>query len=272
MRNRYEPERIRAVLPALPQDTDFLLIGHGHYDHLMDVPYYLANPSRITYVGSRTAYNILQGFHPPQPFEFRVGDDSQQLGHAIAHDGSQVRVTPFLADHAPHWQNLMLMAGHVDTPLSAEPRTVWDYKLGNTLVFFVDFLGAHDDIVFRVFVNGAAGTPLAMRNIPPEFLADRPVDVAILCVPGWSWVRDYPESILGTLTPQHVVLSHYDDFFSPFQYGEDPQTDMQFVMMARYPAFLEKLEQSARTLPVKAEIHQPKTGEALCFQPGAGRC
>ena len=57
----YNVDRINDVLPELPMNTRFVLIGHAHYDHLMDVPYYMKRKSgqNVTYVGSRTAENIL---------------------------------------------------------------------------------------------------------------------------------------------------------------------------------------------------------------------
>ena len=62
----YDPERIRAVLPELPKDTKFVLLTHAHYDHLLDIPYYINQNSgrSMTYVGSLTARNILLGFKP----------------------------------------------------------------------------------------------------------------------------------------------------------------------------------------------------------------
>ena len=41
----YSSERINDVLPELPANTRFVLIGHAHYDHLMDVPYYMKRKS-----------------------------------------------------------------------------------------------------------------------------------------------------------------------------------------------------------------------------------
>src|SRR2546427_6854758 len=38
----FEPneKRIDAVLPKLPDNTVLVLVGHGHYDHLMDLTHY----------------------------------------------------------------------------------------------------------------------------------------------------------------------------------------------------------------------------------------
>lgn len=260
----FQPDvaRIKAVLPTLPETTRFLLIGHAHYDHLMDVGYYLRTaPTQPLYVGSRTAHNILRGWAPPK-LDFVIADDPARLGRPIR--AGQVVVTPFLSSHAPHLAGLTLMDGEVSEPRTSPPSDAWDYKLGQTLMFVIDFLGEQDQVVTRLFINGAASDPGVMAAIPEAFLSRHPIDVAILCVPGWDKVADYPMSVLDRLQPKQVILSHYDDFFQPYVNGEDPHHGMRIVPFAHYEGFVEHLTAYYRRRSTAPPVIEPKTGDIVC--------
>ncbi len=260
----FQPDetRIRAILPALPESTRFVLIGHAHYDHLMDLGYYLrATVPRPQYIGSRTAHHILLGWAPPA-LDFVIADDPLRLGHPIR--SGKVAVTPLLSQHAPHLFGLTFMDGDVPEPRTTPPADAWDYKVGRTLMFMVDFLGDQDEIQHRVFINGAAHEPEAVRAIPDAVLGQHPIDVAILCVPGWDKVTDYPTSLLDRLRPKRLVLSHYDDFFQPYLHEENPQQGMEFVMFARYPDFVERVHAYYAARREAVPVTEPKTGETIC--------
>jgi hypothetical protein len=260
---RYDEARIQAVLPRLPGGTRFVLIGHAHYDHLMDVPYYLraAQPG-VVFVGSRTARNILQGFSPPE-MDFRVVDVPDRLGRSLT--SGRVRVTPFLAGHAPHLFGITVMDGAVERPLASPPDDAWDYKLGDALLYFIDFLGDEDRVAARIFVIGAATEPEFVDRIGDDFLAQHPIDAAILCVPGWDKVSRYPESLLRRLNPATVVLSHEDDFFQPYLHGEDPRSDMAYVPFARFADFERELNRYAASRRPPMTVYAPKTGDTICL-------
>jgi hypothetical protein len=263
----YDAERIRDVLPDLPENTKFVLLGHAHYDHLMDVPYYIQPESRrnVTYVGSDTARNILLGFKP------------NHLDFLVAREGGQtkkgrVRITAFSSDHAPHIFGLKFMTGEIPKPLVSPPTHAGQYVEGQTLVYFIDFLDENNRVSWRVFVNGAASSPDGAKALQrhPSFLQEHPTNVAILCVPGWDKVDDYPNSILRLVDPDNVVLSHYDDFASPYKNGEDPKDGMRFVLFANYDGFVEELKNLKSQYGYRYQIHEPKTGQCVRF-PAAER-
>ena len=116
----YDVTRIRDVLPRLPADSKALLLGHAHYDHLMDVAYYMKRRRGpdIPYVGSLTAKNILESFRPAR-LTFVTAGDAQQ----ILIPGGQIRVIPFDSDHAPHFLGITFMSGHVAAPPPSFPTT-----------------------------------------------------------------------------------------------------------------------------------------------------
>jgi L-ascorbate metabolism protein UlaG (beta-lactamase superfamily) len=259
---RYDAERIRDVLPQLPENTKFVLLGHSHYDHLMDAPYYLLQQSRpnVTYVGSDTSRNILLGFKP-NPFDFLVPQDGEQA------QKGRVRITAFVSDHAPHIFGFKFMAGEIRTPLVSPPTHAGQYVEGATLIYFIDFLDENDRVSWRVFINGAASSREGTKALQKHrsFLQEHATNVAILCVPGWNKVDDYPNSILRLIDPDHVVLSHYDDFFSAYRNGENPKDGMRFVLFANYDGFLQELKNLQSQHGYRYRIHEPKTGQCIGF-------
>lgn len=258
----YDPQRIRAVLPELPKDTKFVLLTHAHYDHLLDVPYYINQNSRrsITYVGSLTARNILLGFKP-SALDFVIAEQKPSMIKG------RVRVTALPSDHAPHFFGHTFMAGDVVSPMTSIPSRVGQYLEGQTLVFLIDFLDDQERVVWRIFINGAANSAAgaeALRN-HQSLLNEHRINVAILCVPGWDKVDDYPDTLLRLLRPEHIVLSHYDDFGSPYTPGEDPNDGMRFLPFANYDRFLERLKLLDTSNNYGYSIYQPKTGQCIFF-------
>lgn len=277
-----KPERIEDVLPALPPGTTFVLIGHAHYDHLMDIPYYLMHPSGrgVTYVGSRTARAILRSFQPPE-MDFAVPDADPAVPIVRGH----IAVRGFASDHAPHILGIEFM--HIDGDLEAQPTPptrAGQYVDGITQLYLVDFLDAGNAVAFRILATGAANTPEGARALAAAraVVGQESTDVAILCVPGWDQVRGYPESVLGELRhrdangqwqkgPRHVVLSHYDNFFAPYRNGEDPNGEMDFVIRANYAGLRDKLLMLKSESGYRFELHEPRTGECLAFPANSAR-
>jgi L-ascorbate metabolism protein UlaG (beta-lactamase superfamily) len=258
----YDPERIRAVLPELPNDTKFVLLSHAHYDHLLDVPYYMNRDSgrNLTYVGSLTARNILLGFKPPA-LDFAIAGQKPSV------EKGRVRVTALPSDHAPHLFGHTFMAGDVVSPMAQIPSRVGHYLEGQTLVFLVDFLDETSDVVWRVFINGAANSPAGAEALRrnQSLLNEHRINVAILCVPGWDKVDDYPDSLLRLLRPENIVLSHYDDFGSPYKSGDDPNNGMRFLPFAHYDRFVERLRLLNTSNKYGFSIYEPKTGQCISF-------
>ena len=57
------------------------------------------------------------------------------------------------------------------------------------------------------------------------------VDIAIVCVAGYSQVENYPEGIIRNLKPRHIIMSHWENFFKPLPKADEklevvPGTDV----------------------------------------------
>ncbi len=204
---------MRHVPPVL--GVEWVLAGHAHYDHLMDVPYLMARHAPFSrLLGSSTVSRTLASVLPKNR---RVVLDA-----CLARDGAMgrwfynrrrtVRVMPIQSEHSPHLLGLdLLPGGSQERDLPALPGHVLEWKSGPTYAYLVDFLQG-DRVVFRVHFQDAASNP-ERGFVPEAALREHPVDLAILCVGASDQVAHYPEAFLGKAQPRHILLGHWEDFF-----------------------------------------------------------
>ncbi|MGI8401504.1 MAG: hypothetical protein ACR2NS_07875, partial [Gemmatimonadaceae bacterium] len=68
--------------------------------------------------------------------------------------------------------------------------------------------------VFRIYFQDAPSEPTL--GFPSEdLLAERQVDLAVLCAATSSNVSNTPDSLLTVLKPREVLVTHWEDFFRP---------------------------------------------------------
>lgn len=253
------PEQIERFLG--PQDRPDLagvqavLVGHAHYDHLMDVPYikrhYLPN-ARI--YGSDTMRNTLLGDRTLRPEDLvSVERDAWSVPEAGRPEppavwwpaGERVRFMAMKSEHAPVALGLRFFEGHHREPLPALPATAWEWREGQTLAYLIDFLGPDGKTIeFRIHYQDSGSTP--PFGFPPRFAGtpdERAVDVAILCVPGHAQILGYPEALLERIRPRLAVLIHWEDFFAPLP--DDPGT-ARTVALLDAERFLDRLKPALR--------------------------
>ncbi len=208
---------IDRFLPPV-SDVTAILVGHAHYDHLMDIPYILRRKApRALMYGSRTAVNLVHGDVGIAPARLRemesIAGSAAAPGEWVSIADGRIRFMPLLSGHAPHFMGVQLYRGEVDRPAIDLPDRAGGWLEGQTLAFLIDFLSEEGDVVFRIHYQDAASTPPA--GFPPTAGDGIPVDLVILCPPGFEEVDDYPEGILRALSPRLVMLGHWEDFFRP---------------------------------------------------------
>lgn len=201
-----------------PNAVAAILVGHAHYDHLMDVPY-LARKyhPQATIFGSRSTARLVAAADPQLTVRMQILDQD------VARDGkpgqwryladSTIRIMALESKHGPHFMRLHLMQGEVPDDLKRLPRSAWWWKEGETLNYLIDFLDNRGGVDFRIHYADAASP--GSIGLPPHFEAtnSHPVDLALLCVGGGHETKEYPETLLAAIKPRHVILGHWEDFF-----------------------------------------------------------
>jgi hypothetical protein len=193
--------------------------------------------------------------------ESKAGTD-QQPGTWVS-AGPRLRFMALLSEHAPIIAHLKFFEGTYSAPLQALPTRAFGWREGQTLAYLIDFLSADGQAVdFRVHYQDAASTP--PLGFPPAFAQpqdQRRVDLAILCMPGFDQVANYPEGIMKRLNPRNVVIIHWEDFFARLP---EEGKDLRTVPTEDAQGFLARLQP---VMPAGASFKLPAPGAWMVYTP-----
>ena len=203
--SRIQPNasRINDGLRHLTSKADAILVTHGHFDHLLDVPAVMTSTG-ARLVASSSSIDLAKRAGASSDDAVKPGD-VRRMGpwtiHVLsaAHDRLFGKV-PF--DQQP--------------PKTGPPQRPADWICGEPLAFLIEVDGQ------RIYID-SGGTP---AQSPPN----EHVDLAILGM-ALPDSRERLHATVGRLHPRYILPSHQDDFFRPlsagFQFG--PMTDFPRV-------------------------------------------
>lgn len=192
--------------------ADHILVTHGHYDHLTDVPY-LAKRTGATVLGTETHLSLMAALGAPE--------DQLSLasgGEDLTFDGYSIRVLRSLHSAVGARAQVPFPGSR---PLSRRdrPRVISDLLEGGTLAYAVTGGGAS--------VLNFGGS----NYVESELTALRP-DVVLLPV-GGSKVTGYVPRLLSALgRPRYVAATHWDDFDLPLGQAHDPNGGLEVLRKA----------------------------------------
>ncbi|WP_351236246.1 MBL fold metallo-hydrolase [Streptomyces sp. NPDC002133] len=194
-------EAARARLTGAPE---LILVSHGHFDHLADVPRLLAHPEwrdhRIRTLCDDSSRHLLTALGAP---EKRVADViTVRGGEYLQFDGFTVQV--FRSLHSQGADHGYFAPGRLVAPPPTRPTTLGELPEGETLMYAVTVEEGP-----TVLLSGAS------NYIARELAGLRP-DVAVVGMTSHSAVHGYLERLLEVLgDPPLLIPSHHDDMVSP---------------------------------------------------------
>lgn len=119
------------------------------------------------------------------------------------------------AAHPKQFGDTHFWPGCTKSPRADPPEYSCDYREGQVLSFLVDFLDATGKPVFRTYYQDTpAHATKGWGLIPRNLLAERKIDLMLLCGGNWN-VFERSEEVARDTGVRFVVLGHWEDFFLP---------------------------------------------------------
>lgn len=207
-----------ALIDSIITEADFILVHHGHFDHLGDVPY-IARKTGARVIGTETTVAILRAYGIPdeQLYTVRGGEDYQ-------FDDFSVRVVPGLhsALGEKHYYDSRRYNDRTD--LQA-PLRIEQFIEGGSLSFLARFDRR------TVLTMGS------MNFIEREFEGLEP-DVLLAGINGSRLgLYDYDRRLLtATGFPAVIIPTHWDNFRLPYGFSQQANIErnlLPFIETAR---------------------------------------
>jgi L-ascorbate metabolism protein UlaG (beta-lactamase superfamily) len=227
--------RINDGLRHLVPKPDAILVTHGHFDHLLDVPAVMAKTGAHL-IASASSVDLVKRARLCQRYDGQAGASS---GDAVK-PGDMRRIGP--------WKISVLSATHdrlfgkvpYDRPhlRTNAPQRAADWICGEPLAFLIEVNGQ------RIYID-SGGTA---AQLPPN----KRVDLAILGV-ALPDSRERLAAALERLHPRYILPSHQDDFFRPLSAG------FQFAPLSDFPFVQRESAQQDRSRLILLDYFRPWT-------------
>ena len=199
------------LIDSLITEADFILVHHGHFDHLGDVPY-IARKTGARVIGTETTMMILRAYGVPSDQLYPVGG-----GEDYQFENFSVRVVPgihsALNDRHYHDTRRYDRFTELEAPLRIE-----QFIEGGSLSFLARF-DRHE-----VLTMGS------MNFIEREFEGLEP-DILLAGINGSRLgLYDYDRRLLeSTGFPPIVIPTHWDNFRLPYGFSQQPNIERNLL-------------------------------------------
>ena len=237
------PGLLQMLGPLTPNETliereipnaDDVLIGHSHYDHILDAPS-LCVRTGARLIGCPSACNVGRaGGVPEAQLVCTEGNEDIPCG-----DNLLVRGIP--SAHGKVYGYVPLK-GTIDTPPSWPPR---NRELRHGIVF--NWYLEH---------RRASGSPLRILHVDSaEFFRENlegvKADVLCLCAIGRNYRPRYLEELVELTQPKWIIPCHWDWLFDPF---DAPPRQLPGVDLRGFASEIEAVGVTPIVLPIGGSL------------------
>ncbi len=227
-----------ALIGQHVKKADHILIGHGHWDHMADVPY-IAKKTNAMVIGSETHANVMRAAGVPEGKIVQV-----KGGEYMQFDGYTIEVFPGIHSMGPTKKHAV--PGHLYHVPSA-PTKIGDLPEGDSLIYTITIGGK-----FSIFLMSTA-------NYNERAIAGLKPDVALIASIFSNQIHDFTPRLLRALNyPKIVLPTHWDNFEAPFS---APPRDLRDTFGD--PANLDLWVKEVKQLSPKSQIVTMKYFESF---------
>lgn len=174
--------------------TAAVLVGHSHYDHVMDAPAFALRTHATVVGSSSTAYVATQSGLPAAQVH------TVQPGEALTFGAFTVRMV--LSRHGPALLGRVPYDGNVTTCFET-PARARDYRMGGAYGIVIEHPAG------TIVHHGSAAWVDGMYD-------DVDADVVLLGITGRKDTAEYLASVVDATSARRVVPIHWDNFFRGF--------------------------------------------------------
>lgn len=195
------------------QNSDMIVISHGHYDHCIDIQNFLSDKKQTTIVAEKHIMHEIAAVQKNYKVRF---DTSMNEEFKYSND-STFRVLPIKSKHSPHFAKVTLFTGEYQKPLAQFPDRLFKWKLHSCYSYLIDILENNAIVCRFLFVCGELDTP-SVSSIK-KWCATYPADILLNVYWKDKVCSQTLDNAYYASNPQHIILHHWNNFFKDTKKG-----------------------------------------------------
>ena len=215
--NRYVPK------------SDYICVGHTHYDHVADVPAIVQRDGALVF-GSRSCSNFLA------KSGVKRNKFSTVPRKGGIYEAGDFHVTMVEGRHGPIFFGRVPYPGPISADIKPPLRTM-QFRVGD--VFGVHVKAGN----VSIFHNGTA-------NLVDDVLGRLSANLLLAGLSGAEHTENYLSRLCSALEPRYVLPTHYDAFFGPISDG------LQVLPIVSLAKFYEQAEQLSKEIVMPSLVEQ----------------